>query len=149
MSMHVGDPRSTEFTPTVTVPTVNAVAQSQSFLSVSQARLLVAGSVENVPHLYLVDGLYHRVLDLQWVPSSPPSNTSTASATTGTSTTGGATGSGGVTMQLLAQYASARLLANVKSVVVSPKDAQLSLLTQSDQDALLSIDVSQKVPCGT
>ena len=51
-------------------------------------------------------------------------------------------------MQLLAQYTSARLLADVKSLVVSSKEAQLSLLTQNDQEALLSIDVSQKVPCG-
>ena len=139
-----------EFTPTVTVPMVNAVAHSQSFLSVSQARLLVAGSVENVPHLYMADGLYHRVLDLQWMSSSPPSSMPTGSATTATNTTGGATSSGGgMTMQLLAQYTSARLLADVKSIVVSSKDAQLSLLTHNDQDALLSIDVSQKVPCST
>jgi hypothetical protein len=52
-------------------------------------------------------------------------------------------------MHLLAQYSSARLLAQVKSLVVNPKQAQLSLLTHSSQDALLSIDVSQKVPCGT
>ncbi|HZU01767.1 MAG TPA: Stp1/IreP family PP2C-type Ser/Thr phosphatase [Ktedonobacteraceae bacterium] len=140
-----------EFAPTLTVPTVNALAQSQSFLSVSQASLLLAGIVEGTPHLYLVDGLYHRVLDLQWLPSSPPSSTPTGSATpaTRTSTTGGATSAGGVMMRLLAQYSSARLLAEVKSLVVNPKQAQLSLLTHGSQDALLSIDVSQKTPCGT
>jgi hypothetical protein len=131
-----------EFTPTLTVPTVNAVAQSPSFLSVSQARLLLAGVVEGTPHLYLVDGLYHRVLDLQWLPSSPSSSAATGSATPPTS-------AGGVMIRLLAQYSSGRLLAEVKSLVVNPKQAQLSLLTHSGQDALLSIDVSQKVPCGT
>jgi hypothetical protein len=138
-----------EFAPTLTVPTVNALAQSQSFLSVSQARLLLAAVVEGTPHLYLVDGLYHRILDLQSVPSSPASSTPTGSATSTTSTTGGATRSGGVMMHLLAQYSSARLLTQMKSLVVNPKQAQLSLLTHSSQDALLSIDVSQKVPCGT
>ncbi len=138
-----------EFTPTVPVPTVSAVAPSQSFLNVSQAKLLVAGSLANVPHLYLVDGLYHRVLDLLWATSSPASSSPTSSLATATSPTGGATGSAGGMMQVLAQYTSARLLADVKSVVVSPKEAQLSLLTQNDQGMLLSIDVSQKIPCGT
>jgi serine/threonine protein phosphatase PrpC len=138
-----------EFIPTVTVPTVNAVAQSPSFLTVSQAKLLVAGSISNVPHLYLVDGLYHRVLDLLWMPAASPASIPTSSATTPSSTTGGATGSGGVIMQVLAQYTSARLLAEVKSLVVNSKEAQLSLLTQNRQNPLLSIDVSQKVPCST
>src|SRR5438094_7836580 len=92
-------PRSPkEFTSTVTVPTASGLAQSQSFLNVSQAKLLVAGSLANMPHLYLVDGLSHRVLDLLGVPAAPASGTPTGSVTTATSTTGGATGSGGVIM---------------------------------------------------
>jgi hypothetical protein len=119
------------------------MVQSSSFLSVSQANLLVAGVVENAPHLYIVDGLYHRVLDLQ-MPQ--------AVASTGTSGTGGATSSstgGAMTMELLQQYASLNLLAHVTSIVADPKTAQLSLLTQTATSplSLLSIDVSQKTPC--
>jgi hypothetical protein len=137
-----------EFTPQVTVPAASAGAQMQGFLNVSQATQLVVGSLENVAHLYVVDGLYHRVLDLLVVPpasSGPP----TATSTSATSTTGGATSSGAVTVQLVQQYASASLLAHVKNVVASPKQAQLYLLTRGQTLPLLSIDVSQKTPCGT
>ena len=84
------------------------------------------------------------MLDLQVGPAVS-SSTPAAVATTGT--TGGATGSGGVTMQLVQQYASSMLLAHVKSLVADPKDAQLSLLTLNYQDTLLSVDVSQKTQC--
>jgi hypothetical protein len=135
--------KATDFVPTMPVPAVNGMVQSSSFLSVSQANLLVAGVVENAPHLYIVDGLYHRVLDLQ-MPQ--------AVASTGTSGTGGATSSstgGAMTMELLQQYASLNLLAHVTSIVADPKTAQLSLLTQTATSplSLLSIDVSQKTPC--
>jgi hypothetical protein len=141
---------ATDFTPTTPVPTVNTMVQSSATLSVPQATLLVAGVVENAPHLYIVDGLYHRVLDLELV-QAVLSPTPTVSATAATSSTGGApsSSSGVVTMELFQQYASAHLLADVKSMVADPKNAQLSLLTQGATLplSLLSINVSQKTPC--
>ncbi|MBV9231637.1 MAG: hypothetical protein JOZ18_20170, partial [Chloroflexi bacterium] len=78
-----------------------------------------------VPQLYIVDGTYHRVIDLKIIQSAEVS----------------------VTMQVVQQYVSNSLLAVVNAVAADPQQPRLYFLTQKGQNAtafnLTSIDVSQ------
>jgi hypothetical protein len=143
-----------EFTFNAVVPQV--VPQSSVFLTLPRATSLAAGQnqTDKNQHLYIVDGLYHRILDLKIAVATASSTTPTPASTTG-GTGGGVAGagnsSGSLTMQLLQQYASPHLLAHVKSIVPDPKEAQLYLLTQNEQNPatlnLVSLDVSQNKAC--
>ena len=134
-------------------------APQQSFLTVPAGgvNLIMAGSVNNTPHLYIVDVTNHRVLDLvaqsantaatPTVSATTPAatatrTTNTASNTKGTPTTAATTKNAGggvagtsatVMVQLSRQYASPAVLALVKGVVLDPTGTQLNLLTQTDQ----------------
>jgi hypothetical protein len=134
-----------EFTATTPVP-VPALAPISGFLSVSQATLLAVGWAQEGPHVYVVDSLAHRLLELAVVPPAPAA-TPSATATTSPAGTGGATAPLAFTMQLVEQYSSSRLLAHVTSLAPTPKDAHLSLLTQGEATTVLTIDTSQKMPC--
>jgi len=141
-----------EFTPNMNVPTPGGL--SSSFLSVPGTNLLTTGMVGNTPHLFIVDGMYHRVIDLTMAPPTPvPSATPTTQPTSVTGGTGGGVASSGppVNMELLQQYTSPSLLALVKGAVADPKAPQLYLLTQNGPDSatanLLKVDVSQGTAC--
>ncbi|HLI89867.1 MAG TPA: Stp1/IreP family PP2C-type Ser/Thr phosphatase [Ktedonobacteraceae bacterium] len=148
-----------EFTPATPVPT--SAAQPTRFLSVPGATLLAAGTVGGSAHLYIADGAYHRILDLQeaQVPTTPTATATSAKPTptaTGAVTGGGvaATGAGSqgqVTMQLVQQYASATLLPTTNSLVVDPKGANVYLLVQNPQNSatlnLLSIQLQTQNSC--
>ncbi len=148
-----------EFTPATPVPT--SAAQPTRFLSVPGATLLAAGTVGGSAHLYIADGAYHRILDLQeaQVPTTPTATATSAKPTptaTGAVTGGGvaATGAGSqgqVTMQLVQQYASATLLPTTNSLVVDPKGANVYLLVQNPQNSatlnLLSIQLQTQNTC--
>ncbi|HZO71382.1 MAG TPA: Stp1/IreP family PP2C-type Ser/Thr phosphatase [Ktedonobacteraceae bacterium] len=141
-----------DFTPNTNVPTPGGL--SSSFLSVPGANLLTTGMVGNTPHLFIVDGMYHRVIDLTTAPSGPaPSATPTAQPTSVTGGAGGGVASSGppVNMELFQQYTSPNLLASVKGAVADPKAPQLYLLTQNGPGSatanLLKVDVSQGTAC--
>ena len=138
-----------EFTPNMNVPTPGG--QSSSFLSVPGTTLLTTGMVDNIPHLFIVDGMYHRVIDLTIAQiATTPAPTSTPIPT---QPVGGgvAASSSSVSMELLQQYTSPSLLATVKSVVADPKDPLLYLLALSGPGNvtanLVTVDVSLKVAC--
>src|SRR5437879_2930549 len=103
-----------DFTWTTPVPTVtpggtNALSIPGTTLSHSMA----VGMVNNVPHLYIMDVALHRVLDLQE-----------------TSTTGG-----GVTvyvmLQMVRQYTSSTLFAQVKSITFDAHSVQVDVVAQN------------------
>ncbi|HEU5228120.1 MAG TPA: Stp1/IreP family PP2C-type Ser/Thr phosphatase [Ktedonobacteraceae bacterium] len=144
--------KANDFTSDMKVPTPGGL--SSSFLSVPGTSFLTTGMVDNAPHLFIVDGMYHRVIDLAIAQTAPVS--SATPITSPTPTAGGAGGgvaSSGppISMELLQQYTSSSLLASVKGIVVDPKVPQLYLLTQNGSGNtttnLLTVDVSQKVAC--
>jgi serine/threonine protein phosphatase PrpC len=122
---------------TLSTPVPQVVAPSSVFLMFPRATLLGAGSEGKVPHLYIEDAMYHRILDLQAV---APSASISVTPTTPTPTANANAPGGGVAvannqvrMQLVHQYTSTSTLANVSSIVADPSQAQLFLLTQSAQ----------------
>jgi len=115
-----------DFQPLTPVPVPAAgqgLSGSLATLSVPRATQLVAGLVDNVSHLYIMDDQYHRVLDLVQDDTATQTPTPTA-----TPTKGGAASA--MRMHLFQQYASPALLAKVKSLGVDVVGAQLYLLTQ-------------------
>ncbi len=146
---------ASDFTPTMDVPV--PVAQSSTFLSVPRATQLAAGLVDGTPHLYILDDMDHRVLDLL-VPQGITANTTTPTPTPTTAATAGtgggvATAGSQVTLHLLAQYTSVTLLTGVKSIVADPKIAELYLLAQNGQNGatlnLVTIDMRQQNTCAS
>jgi serine/threonine protein phosphatase PrpC len=132
-----------DFQPTTQVPVPagrQGFSSSLETLLVPRATQLVAGLVDNVSHLYIMDDQYHRVLDL--VQNEATTQTPTP---TGTPTKGGAASA--TRMHLFQQYASPALLAKVKSLGVDSVGAQLYLLTQgADSNApiqLATVDTHQ------
>src|SRR5437660_2262001 len=140
------------FTSSTDVPLPGGL--SSSFLSVPGTSLLTTGIVNNDPHLFIVDGMYHRVIDLAMAqPGAVLSATPTTQPTPVTGGTGGGVASSGppMNMELFQQYTSPSLLTAVKGVVADPKTQQLYLLTQNGPGSatanLLKVDVSQKATC--
>jgi serine/threonine protein kinase len=135
-------------TPIVTAaPSYQVVTSAQS-----GSTLLVASSASDNPHLYVVDNLNHRILDLKFVPGQSvnltPSPTPTAVAGTPTATPTPSAGAGvfnPAALKLLQQFASTSILSSVKSATVSADGKDLYLLTQGGgtHTTISSID---KVP---
>lgn len=145
-----------DVTTSTNVPQVTP--QSSTFLRLPGATLLVSGTnvVDKQPHLYVVDSVNHRVLNLKSSGTAVVANT-TATPTSATSNNGstgggvvGPTPVGQTAMELSQQYTSPSLLSHVTSLVTDPKQAQLHLLTQNAANAalsLFSVDVSQPNAC--
>jgi serine/threonine protein kinase len=130
-----------EFTPATPVPT--SAAQPTKFLSVPGATLLAAGTVGGTAHLYIADGAYHRILDLQEAQASASATPTNLGTSTGNQ--------GKVTMHLVQQYASTTLLPATNSLIVDPKGANIYLLVQNPQNNptlnLLSIQLQTQNSC--
>jgi hypothetical protein len=165
-----------DFTASVTVPLPpDQPASLSSFLAVTGATTLLSGTVDKVPHLYIVDGMYHRIIDLRVVaapaagtPTAPPAtpkpttNAAGGGVAAGTPATpkptanaagGGVASAAGtpVTMEVVQQYASPNVLSFVMGAAIDPKVAILYLLTKLGPTATtvsqVNIDVSQKTAC--
>jgi len=122
-----------DFTPSTrfSAPNVQPV-QSLQTLQLVGAKFLVAGIVGKLSHLYVLDdSTNHRVLDFE--------------------VGKGATNS--VTMKLDRQYASSRLITNVKGLVQDPKAPSVYLIAQNDTSPsvrnFMSIDMTQNATCST
>jgi serine/threonine protein phosphatase PrpC len=150
--------RSFSFNTDVPVPVQQTSSSLTLSSSTSQTIFLVAAQVNNVPHLYIVDGVNHRVIVLQTASTqaaSPASATATkqptpqatATATASPSASAASNGQPGTTptMSLVQQYVSSGLSA-VEGV--APNIPQLFLLTSNGQNAtgmnLVAVDVSQQ-----
>ncbi|HCI80019.1 MAG TPA: Stp1/IreP family PP2C-type Ser/Thr phosphatase [Ktedonobacter sp.] len=132
---------SNTFIANTPVPTPIAqptVTQKQTFLAIPNASLLVAGSVNGISRLYIVDSNNHRVLSLK-------SNTVGAASTT-TSTSPSTT----VTLQLDEQFVDAQL-SPISSVVTDPnqKVPQVYLLVGDPKGiaTLYALNPNQNIAC--
>ena len=103
------------FTPATPVPTVStpAVQAGATQLTVSSTAPLSTSLVGNVVHLYIADTANRRLLDLQ-----PAAN-----AGTGTP----------IRLQLVRQYVSSDLFAQMKSLTLNSSDGAAYVLTQKNQ----------------
>ncbi len=125
---------------TILPPVTTASSKALTVPGATSQEALVASVVNNVSHLYIMDAVLHRILDLQ--PSSLA--TRAASATPGASATassaGGGTSNGSnattSTLQVVQQYASPTLFAQLKSMGVDPQGATIDVLSQNSSSSL-------------
>ncbi len=122
------------FTPSTRLSAPN-VQSSQSIqtLQLVGAKFLVAGSVGNLTHLYILDdSTYHRVLDFE-VSKSATSPTSS------------------VALKLDHQYASSHLITNIKGLVPNPKVPSMYLIAQDATSPsvrnLITVDMTPNATC--
>ena len=159
------DPSNFTFSTPVATPLPQPTPVSNhSFLSVPHLSFLAVGSstASGLPHLYIVDNTYHRVLAFAFTPGSAvnvPQTTLTPGVTPTpapkATSTGSpvpiptpSTGSGAFnspSLQLIQQFASPTILASMTGAAISLDGKQLSLLTQGGS-TLTSITSLDQVP---
>ncbi len=121
----------------------------------ADAASLTTGLINGEPHLFVVDNISHRILDLKVdttaaagapTPTPTPMTTATATTTAGNPPPGSRVVDGStISMQLVQQYVSANTLPPVKNMVVNPRVTRLvHLVQQSGKAALLLLDTQQK-----
>ena len=140
------------FTWQTPVPTVTpGNTQSLTVPGTASANALVAGIVNNQSHLFIMDALQHRVLELA------TSNVTIVPPTATVHVTPASTASGGgivpapvpVTLKLVEQYTSSTLLNQGKSIAVDAQGTTTNVLTQGQGSAynLLIFSPSQQSSC--
>ena len=107
--------------------------QSLQALQLVGAKSLVAGTVGNLTHLYVLDDSnYHRVLNFE-VSKSPVTSTTS------------------VAMKLDRQYISSRLITNVQGLVPDPKAPSIYLIAQNNTSSsvgnLITVDMTPNATC--
>ena len=117
------------FTPATPVPTVStSVVQAGSTqLTVSSTASLTTNSLGTFPHLYIADTASHRVLDLQPAPTAGTGNP--------------------VTLQLVRQYVSSDLFAQMKGLALNSRSGAAYVLAQKTASvfSLVAIDTNAQV----
>lgn len=110
--------------PTVSTPVVQA---GSTPLTVSSTASLTTNPLGNFPHLYIADTANHRVLDLQPAPTAGAGNP--------------------VTLQLVRQYVSSDLFAQMKSLALNYWSGAAYVLAQKTASvfSLVTIDTNAQV----
>jgi len=125
---------ASNFTASTPIPTLVAqptATNSTTFLNIPNATLLVAGSVNEISYLFIVDSIDHRVLSLKNAIVVPNATVTTASGSGGTSS------SSSVTLQLYAQYIDTNF-SPIVGIVTDPKVPQIYVLT-SDTNQMATL----------
>lgn len=142
-------------TPLVVPNTQPSRQIQQPFANITGATLLASGSISNTMYLFVVDNSNHRILQLKYTPNNATATTGangTASAGSpppATNPTNQALGGAAVAppLQYTKQYVSSSTLSSVKSILVDPNQAVLSLLTQTSGNSLNQISVNLARTC--
>lgn len=143
------------FTAQTPVPTATSGGStSLSIPGTTSSSALAVGvpAPETQPHLYIMDAALQRVLDLKMADGSAGATATPVLTTTVTSGTsgGGIVSATSSRLQLVKQYASSSLFAQMKSITVDSPGAQVNVLTQnptSSTMSLTSFSVSQQNGC--
>jgi hypothetical protein len=140
-----------DFTSTTPVPMVTpGGTNALSIPGTTLSDALAAGTVNNVPHLYIMDVSLHRVLDLVVADNAAGASTPTTGASpasTSTTTVGGGV-TGSVMLLLARQYTSSTLFAQVKSLAFDAQSVQADVVTQNaSQMNLISFSTSSQNGC--
>ncbi len=125
-SLGISEAAFTPATPVPTVPTSDVQAGSTQ-LTVSSTASLTTNSLGSLPHLYIADTANHRVLDLQPAPTAGTGNP--------------------VTLQLVRQYVSSDLFAQMKSLTLNSRSGAAYVLAQKTASvfSLVAIDTNAQV----
>jgi serine/threonine protein phosphatase PrpC len=140
----------TNFTWKMDVPVPTTGTTFLELSGASQSSVLVAGMIGDSPHLYIMDTVSPRILNLTLANTAGSANgaTPTASATIPTASTGG----GSVTsssLQLQGQYISPTLFNQMKSIAVDPQ-GKVYVLAQNTPSVqnLTPFNSSSQTSCG-
>lgn len=121
----VGQPVSVDpvsFTWKMDVPVPTTGTTSLELSGASQSSVLVAGMIGDSPHLYIMDTVSPRILNLTLANTARSGNGATPTAS---ASTGGGVVNGGNTasssLQLQGQYISPALFTQMKSIAVDPQ----------------------------
>ena len=139
-------------TPVPTVPASGSTSLAIPGTNSSSALAVGTPALGTQPHLYIMDATLQRVLDLKVAESG---TTGSATPPVATATSSSNKGGGGIIsgpssrLQLVKQYASSSLFAQMKSITVDSPDAQVNVLTQNSAStmSLTSFSVSQQNGC--
>jgi len=125
-SLGISEAAFTPATPVPTVPTSDVQAGSTQ-LTVSSTASLTTNLLGSLPHLYIADTANHRVLDLQPAPTAGTGNP--------------------VTLQLVRQYVSSDLFAQMKSLTLNSRSGAAYVLAQKTASvfSLVAIDTNAQV----
>ncbi len=125
-SLGISEAAFTPATPVPTVPTSDVQAGATQ-LTVSSTASLTTNLLGSLPHLYIADTANHRVLDLQPAPSAGTGNP--------------------VTLQLVRQYVSTDLFAQMESLALNSKSGAAYVLAQKTASvfSLVAIDTNAQV----
>ena len=124
------------FTWQTPVPTVTTGStKSLGVPGTTSTSALAVSLVNNVPHLFIMDVMLHRILEFTMVGDSIATSGTGATITPtpkSTSTGGGVvSGATPITLSLVQQYASSTLFTQGKSLAVDTPGAHVNVLTQS------------------
>jgi serine/threonine protein phosphatase PrpC len=128
-----------------------ATEKPSSFLALPippspRASFMLSSLIDNTPHLFIVDGMYQRVLDLQQGTGSTNA-TATATQVDNGTTGGGVVSASPVSMTLNQQYALDNVLDLAKGVAVDSKTLYLLASKDKNPAGLLTIETNQKNSC--
>jgi hypothetical protein len=137
------DPQNFQWDTPLVVPSSQSSGEiRQPFANITGATLLASGSINEAMYLFVVDNSNHRILQLQY------------NAANNTGANGGAAAQAAVggpavasPLQYTKQYVSASKLSSVKSLMVDPNQAAISLLTQTSGNSLSQVSINLTRTC--
>lgn len=129
------------FTWQMSVPTVTTgSSRSLGVPGTTLSSALAVSLVDKVPHLFVMDVMQNRILELTPVGDSGATGTTTTPTPKSTNTGGGAVNDATpITLNLVKQYASSPLLTQGKSLAVDTQGANVNVLTQSSASSLPNV----------
>jgi serine/threonine protein phosphatase PrpC len=138
-------------TPLVVPNAQSSKEIQQPFANITGATLLSAGSINEAMYLFVVDNSNHRILQLKYMPNYVASTAGanvTDAANPPPATPPQALGGAAVAspLQYAKQYVSTSL-SSVKSVMVDPNQAVLSLLNQTSGNSLSQVSINLTRTC--
>lgn len=140
------------FTWQTAVPTVTTGGtKSLTVAGTTSSSALVVGLVNNEPHLFILDIVQHRVLELTSVGGGVVTATPTVHITATSTVSGGGvvTAPTPVTLKLVEQYASFTFFNQSKSIAVDAQSSTTNVLTQGQGPAfnLVAFSPNQQDNC--
>ncbi len=146
------DPQDFQWNTPLIVPSQQSSGEiQQPFANITGATLLASGSINEVMYLFVVDESHHRILQLQYLPANTASTAGANGIVFPTIPNQTAVGGAAVAspLQYTKQYVSTSKLSSVKSLMVDPNQAVVSLLTQTSGNSLSQVSINLTRTCAS
>ncbi len=149
------DPQDFQWNTPLVVPSSPSSGEiQQPFANITGATLLASGSIKEAMYLFVVDNLNHRIIQFQYIPNNAASTSGANGVVVTdlfpvlpTQAVGGAAVAS--PLQYTKQYASVSKLSSMKSLMVDPNQAAISLLTQTSGNSLSQVSINLTRTCAS